>query len=207
LLFKALIHLARRESAQVLSTYDELAAVCMPRGIVQELQWAAPLRDRALVEMGEIERGLQQMDASVQAHMVMRSTLLRPYYLVLYAGGLLRANRIDQARAALDQSQACARETKQCAYDAEHARVLAEAHRAAGEETAAEASYRQAIDIARRHGARWLELRAAGRYANFLVSLGRTDEARTLLTLLVEWFTEGRETLDYLSAEGLLRTL
>jgi hypothetical protein len=139
--------------------------------------------------------------------MIMRSTLLRPYYLVLYAGGLLRANRIDQAKAALDQSEACSRETKQCAYDAEHARVLAEAHRAAGDQIAAEESYRQAIEIARRHGARWLELRAGGRYANLLVSLGRTDEARTRLAPLVEGFSEGRDTLDYLSAEGLLRTL
>ena len=58
-----------------------------------------------------------------------------------------------------------------------------------------------------RQGARWLELRAARGYAHHLVEHGRAAEARDLLQPIVAWFTEGRETMDYLYAEGLLRTL
>ncbi len=207
LLFKTFVHLARRESAQVLDLYDELAAVCLPRGIAQELQWAAPLRDRALVEIGEVERGVAQMDASLQAHTITRSKLLRPYYLVLYAGALLRARRIDDASKALEQSLACAYETKQCSYDAEHARLRAEVSRAGGRDDEAEAAYRRALEVSRRQGARWLELRAARGYADFLAGAARIDEARALLDPLLASFTEGRETYDYLAAEALARTL
>ena len=51
--------------------------------------------------------------------------------------------------------------------------------------------------------------RAAGRrgYAHHLVEHGRTAEARDLLQPVLSWFTEGRDTMDFLYAEGLLKTL
>jgi hypothetical protein len=36
---------------------------------------------------------------------------------------------------------------------------------------------------------------------------GRQAEARDLLAPLCAWFTEGFDTLDYLYADGLLKTL
>ena len=74
--------------------FDELSALCRAHGIAQELHWAVPLRGRALVELGDIERGLEELESSLEAHLNTRSTLLRPYYFVLYAGALLRARRV-----------------------------------------------------------------------------------------------------------------
>lgn len=126
---------------------------------------------------------------------------------MLYAGALLRARRIDDASKALEQSLACAYETKQCSYDAEHARLRAEVYRAGGRDDEAEAAYRRALEVSRRQGARWLELRASRGYADFLAAAARTDEARGLLDPLLASFTEGRDTYDYLAAEALARTL
>jgi len=135
------------------------------------------------------------------------SALLRPYYLVLLAGAQLRAGRLDRAQASLDESTRVAEATGQHAYDAEHSRLQAEVHGAAGAADAAERKYREALEIPRRQGARWLELRAARGYAHHLVEHSRAVEARTLLEPIRSWFTEGRETMDFLYAEGLLKTL
>ncbi len=207
LLFEALVHLARRDPRQVLRAHDELVAICEPRGIAQELHWATPLRDRALVELGEFDRGVAQMGESLKAHTITRSTLLRPYYLTLYAGGLLRARRFEDARAALREAETIANDTHQHAYVGEQQRLLAEILSASGRLNEAEVNYRRALEIARVQGARWHELRASRAYANFLAAMGRTAEAKALLEPMCDWFREGTQLLDYVAAEALLRTL
>lgn len=206
LLFNAIIHLARREPAHVCGVYDELAALCRAHGIAQELQWGAPMRGRALVELGQIDQGIEELRTGLAAHTLTRSALLRPYYFVLYAGGLLRARRFDEARAALDESRSVADATSQHAYDAEHRRLEAEVLLAQGDEAGTERVYRESLQIARAQGARWFELRSARGYATFLLGVGRADEARAVLGICDE-ITEGRQTLDFLYAEALYRTL
>ena len=76
-----------------------------------------------------------------------------------------------------------------------------------GNRDGAERSYREAFATANAQGALWLELRAARAFANFLAAAGRPDEARTVLQPTLERITEGRATLDYVYADGLLRTL
>ncbi len=207
LLFEIFVHLARRDATQVLRAYDELEAICLPRGIAQELQWAAPFRDRALVEMGHVERGLEQMVESLKAHTITRSRLLRPYYFVLYAGSLLRAGRLDEAQQALDEAASIATESSQHAYDAEHARLQAEVLIAMRQPEAAERMYQEAIRISRAQGARWLELRGARAYANYLAGVNRTSEARTVLEPVCAALSDGAGTLDFVAAEAMLKTL
>ena len=206
LLFSTMLHLARREPAQVLGVFDELSALCRAHGIAQELQWCAPLRGRALVELGHIDQGIEELKAGLAAHTLTRSALLRPYYFVLYAGGLLRARRLDEAQAALDESRAVADATSQHVYDAEHRRLEAEVLLARGDHEGTERTYLDSLKIARSQGARWLELRASRGYASFLLRVGRPEEAREVLRIC-EAITEGRDTHDFVYAEALLRTL
>ena len=63
------------------------------------------------------------------------------------------------------------------------------------------------LTTARMQGARWLELRAARGFANFLAATGRADEARQTLSPVWQQITEGHDTLDYVYAEALLKTL
>jgi predicted ATPase len=137
----------------------------------------------------------------------MRSALIRPYYLVLLAGAQLRAGLLDRAQASLAESTRVAEATGQHSYDAEHARLQAEVFAAQGAVDDAESKYREALHTSRVQGARWLELRASRGYAHHLVEHGRASEARALLQPILSWFTEGRDTMDYLYADGLLRTL
>ena len=136
-----------------------------------------------------------------------RPALLRPYYFFLFAGALLRSGLLARAPRALDEAAKVAADTGQHAYESEHARLQAELHSARGAFDLADASYQQALTVSRCQGARWLELRASRGYAHFLVGRGRAAEARDLLAPILETITEGRDTLDYMYAETLIRTL
>jgi predicted ATPase len=206
LLFSAVIHLARREPAEVCRVYDELSALCRAHGIAQELQWGAPLRGRALIELGQIETGMEELKAGMATHTLTRTALLRPYYLVLLAGGWLRARRLDEAQAALTESRRVANETSQHAYDAEHRRLQAEVLLARGDLEGTERTYLESLEIARSQGAHWYVLRSSRGYASFLLGVGRADEARQALSIC-DAITEGRDTYDFVWAEALLRTI
>jgi serine/threonine protein kinase/predicted ATPase len=207
LLFKTFVHLARREPQHVITAFDELSAVCTARGIAQELQWAAPLRGRARIELGEVEEGVRELQEGLAAHTLTRSALLRPYYFVMLSGGFLRAGRLDEAQRALDDSAASAEATSQRAYASEHARLQGEVLARWGDLDGADRWFAEGVRIAREQGARWLELRAARAHAHLLSKLERCAEARALLQPLVDTLTEGRDTLDYVAADALLQTL
>ncbi len=168
--------------------------------------WAVPLRGRALVELGDTQRGLDELASGLEAHLSTRSTLLRPYYFVLYAGALLRAREFDRAAQALVEAREMSDATNQHAYDSEQRRLEAEVCLKRGNRQDCEVLYQESLAIARAQGARSLELRASRGYASFLVNSGRAPEARGVLQIC-DWFTEGRSTKDFLYAEGLLKTL
>jgi predicted ATPase len=65
----------------------------------------------------------------------------------------------------------------------------------------------QALDLARRQGARSWELRATMSLAHLLRRQGRGGEARTLLASTYDGFTEGFETVDLREAANLLQAL
>ena len=71
----------------------------------------------------------------------------------------------------------------------------------------AEQCFRTAIEIARRQSARIAELRATTSLARLLNEKGRRDEARTMLTEIYNWFTEGFDTVDLKDAKALLDEL
>ena len=113
------MHLARRNPREVQRTYEQLAVVCHAHGIAQEIQWAAPLCGRALLELGDAKRGLRVLEEGLAAHTITRSALLRPYYFVLLAGALLRVKEYARAQRALDDARAVAVSTSQNAYASE----------------------------------------------------------------------------------------
>jgi adenylate cyclase len=71
----------------------------------------------------------------------------------------------------------------------------------------AEACYRQAVDIARRQGAKSLELRAVLSLSRLYHQQGKTEEARPMLAEIYGWFTEGFDTADLLEAKAMLKAI
>jgi predicted ATPase len=68
----------------------------------------------------------------------------------------------------------------------------------------AEAWLQQALDVARRQGAKSLELRAAMSLSRLWQQQGKGLEARGLLAPVYGWFTEGFDTADLQEAKALL---
>jgi tetratricopeptide (TPR) repeat protein len=208
MLFEIFARISRREPQEALTVFDQLATLCRSHGIAQELQWAVALRGRALIELGDMKQGFLELEEGLALHRKSRSALLRPYYLVLLAGGLIRLGRFEAAMGVLEEAATDAAATEQPAYESERARLEGTVFsRLGNREAEAEQAFRASLSIARAQGARWLELRGARAYADFLVNRGRTVEARTLLAPVLAWFTEGRTTMDYAYAEALLKTL
>jgi len=71
----------------------------------------------------------------------------------------------------------------------------------------AEASFRQAIEIARARQSKSLELRGVMGLARLLARQGKRDEARRLLAETYGWFAEGFDTADLKQAKALLHEL
>ncbi|MFN3347925.1 AAA family ATPase [Pseudorhodoplanes sp.] len=71
----------------------------------------------------------------------------------------------------------------------------------------AEASFKKAVQIAERQGARSFVLRAASGLAALLHSQGRSEEARRWIAPVYEGFREGYDTEDLTRARGLLTAL
>jgi tetratricopeptide (TPR) repeat protein len=108
MLFEIIVRLSRREPQEALTMFDQLATLCRAHGIAQELLWAAPLRGRALIELGETDAGFRELEEGIAVHRTTRSALLRPYYLVLLAGGLVRLRRYEDALRALEEAASVA---------------------------------------------------------------------------------------------------
>jgi predicted ATPase len=71
-------------------------------------------------------------------------------------------------------------------------------------EAQVEATWRHALDIARRQQARSWELRAAMSLASLWQRQGRPRDAHDLLAPIYGWFTEGYATADLQQAKDLL---
>jgi predicted ATPase len=71
----------------------------------------------------------------------------------------------------------------------------------------AETWLQRALDVARRHEAKSLELRVAVSLSRLWQQQGKQAEARELLASVYGWFTEGFDTSDLQEARGLLEAL
>ena len=69
----------------------------------------------------------------------------------------------------------------------------------------AETWLQRALDVARRQEAKSLELRAAMSLARLWQQQGKRTEARTLLTPIYAWFTEGFDTADSAGGQNAAR--
>ena len=71
----------------------------------------------------------------------------------------------------------------------------------------AEHCFRTAIQVARRQGGKFFELRATTSLARLLRDTDRRDKGRAMLAEIYNWFTEGFDTRDLKDAKGLLEEL
>jgi predicted ATPase len=156
-----------------------------------------------------------QMTRAMAAFEATGARWLRPYFQASLARTYAGEGRVEEGLAVIDEALREDAAGKAGFYRAELRRlkgVLALARlgkKAPAESTRAEseACFQEAIAIARRQGARSLELRAVIDLARLWRANGRAGEARRVLAEVYEQFTEGFETHDMREARALLAEL
>jgi len=151
--------------------------------------------------LGWIEESLARLHAA-------RYELLTTSFSLALSQGLVLDGRSSEALDLLDATiDQCARNGERL-FMPELLRTRAAALRSGGGgDQEAEMLLQQAIDWARRQGARAWELRAAIDLAGLRAVQGRGAEALGELGALLETFSEGHDTADYLAACGMLDDL
>ena len=198
------IHLYRGEAADAVSMGDEIIALSREYELKQETEWGRSFQGAALAALGRTNEGIDQLKDSLAVQQAIGSGLVRTAFLALLAEMLAGADRIDEGLQAVDEGFAHAEKTLEGGYLAELHRMRGELLRLSGNQIAAEASLRLAIDRAIEQRAKSFELRAATGLAKLLMSAGRREEARAVLAPVYGWFTEGHTTRDLTAARATL---
>jgi predicted ATPase len=121
----------------------------------------------------------------------------------------LGAHHYDQGLIALEEAIAAADKNHDHSHEPDIHRLEGELllRRDSSNASQAQTCFERAIEVARKQSAKSLELRATMSLAQLLRDTNRRDEARTILTEIYNWFTEGFDTADLKDAKALLDEL
>jgi predicted ATPase len=198
----------RRDVTETLELAEELQGLAADQGLLFHLAAASVLRGWALVERGRSEEGMAQIRQGFDTGGPTRAHL-RAHSLALLAEAWGKGGNFAEGLAVLAKALTGVEETGSRFYEPELHRLKGEFLLALDPENPAEAEacFRQAVAVARRHQAKSLELRATMSLARFWQRQGRRDEARAMLAAVYGTFTEGFTTPDLVDAAAQLTSL
>jgi predicted ATPase len=183
------------------------------------------MRGWALADQGQDAEGIAQMRKGLAAIQATGAALRQPYYLGLLAEASGPAGDLEGGLAMLTEALALVARTGERWSEAELHRLkgaLLLRSKARRLELAvspsdfgycallaeqADASFRQALEVASRQQAKSWELRAATSLGRLWQSQGKRKQALDLLAPIYAWFTEGFDTADLRDAKTLLDEL
>jgi class 3 adenylate cyclase/tetratricopeptide (TPR) repeat protein len=148
-----------------------------------------------------------QFSDALDAYWSSDSWLFAPILKTVQAEAFLNAGNLDGAGEAIGQAREVIALRGERWPEAETLRVEGDWHLKQSKKDLAEASYLQAIDIARKQEARSWELRAATSLAKLWADEGDRRKARDLLAPIQGWFTEGLDSPDLQDASTVLESL
>ena len=173
------------------------------------MTWGGTFRGWALALQGEGEEGIAQLRESLAALRDLGQETALTQYLAMLADAYGAGSQPEDGLQVLTEALELVDENGERAYEAELYRLEGELS-LQGKETqteAAEVSFQKALNVAREQEAKSWELRAAISLARLWQQQGKQSEARTLLTEIYDWFTEGFNTADLKDAKVLLEEL
>ncbi|MEX3962232.1 adenylate/guanylate cyclase domain-containing protein [Paraburkholderia sp. EG286B] len=206
LAYVAELHQFRREAPLVRERAEAALAVANEHGLPYWLAWGSILSGWARIEPGSLLEGIVQLREGLHAEQSAGGEEHRSYFLGLLADCQGRAGDVEGGLRTLKQAMAIVDATGERFYEAELHRLEGTMLQGASSEEA-QACFLEAIAVARAQGARSLALRAASSLARLWQRAGRADEARQVLSEVLDTFTEGFDTADLREAKALLDAL
>jgi predicted ATPase len=216
LYFGAVVGQYRREWRKVQRLAEALMALSAEQGFAQRLAQGRIMWGWTLVEQGQVGEGIAQIRQSMAAYGATGADLWRSHYLILLAEAYGKAGQVEEGLTALADAMTAVHRNRIYSNEAEIYRLQGELllRQAMGGNGSparppleAEACWHQALDVARRQGAKSLELRAALSLGWLWQRQGKRAAAHSLLADIYGWFTEGFETPDLQEAKALLEGL
>ncbi len=194
-----------RDWDAVLERVAKIEQLADQRELPLWVAYARVLRGQVFIHLGRIEEGIQLMTEGAAGFETTYATVYQ--WRIHYADALGLLGRADEALVMLTEIENGLNEAGWAMGAAELHRLRGEfllTRSAPGDAVVAEASFRDAIAVARNQHARLFELRAANALARLLDSSGRREEARVMLVDLYGQFTEGFNTNDLKETRALL---
>jgi class 3 adenylate cyclase/predicted ATPase len=197
----------RLEPQSLLQNADETLALATEHGFGFYRPVALTRRGWCLAALGRTNEGIPLLTAGIADLEKVGFILWRPWLLALLGDACRMAGQWQAALEHLAEALRVAEETGGRWFQAETVRLRGDVLLATGDRTGAEASYREAIVVARQQCAKLWELGAAMSLARLWRGQGRRSEARDLLASVYGWFTEGFATPILQEAKALLEEL
>jgi len=198
-----LICLFRRDAGAGLLRAAETITLSEENGFTGWLHAGRFFHGWSLCQLGQPDQGIAEMEA--EAGYRRRAGVSTAVLAESYA----RVGRIEEGLAWLNESLTHIERTGVKLELSEILRIKGEVllmrDRKANDD--AEACLRSALHEARMQEAKWWELRTSVSLARLLHDTNRRDEARTMLTDIYNWFTEGFDLPDLKDAKALLDEL
>ncbi len=172
------------------------------------LGWALAFRGRSLIALGQAQEGLALLTQGLAELRATGAVVNTPMLFTWLAEAHALLGQPAEARNCLAEAARIVETTDERVDEAEllH-RVPGDLLNAAGDRSAAERHYRQAIAVAERQSAKLFQLRASTSLARLWRDQGKRAEARDLLAPIYNWFTEGFDAPDLKEAKALLDEL
>jgi class 3 adenylate cyclase/predicted ATPase len=195
------------KSAQaLLPLAEEVLAISREHGFALPLAFGNIARGWCLGMMGQSSDAISLMEQALNKF-PRGANLGAPFHLIALAELYGKAGQPEEGLKRLAEAAELIEKTGERWAAAEMHRLRGMLLLSTNEQRAAEDSFKQALAVARRQGAKFWELRAATSFARLIGAQGKRNEARDLLAPIYGWFTEGFATPDLKEAKALLGSL
>lgn len=172
--------------------------------------WLAPAncgRGAALLQLGDTEAAIAQIRQGLDLYKAIGVFSSYAYYLTYLAAAYLQAGQPAEGLTVVDESLSFCDRYLTRFHESEALRLKGDLLLLQNDIEAGAACLRRALAAAQRNQAKSYELRAAMSLSRLWRTQGKTDEARSLLSGVYGWFTEGLETKDLRTARAMLAEL
>ncbi|MCP3958818.1 MAG: AAA family ATPase [bacterium] len=199
------LHVFRREPTATRELAHELVELANRHGFLFFIAAGMFLEGQALTAQSRAAEGLQMMSGGLDGVWASGMEVGRPRNLALLAEACGRSDLVEQGLSLIKEGLAAVEITGECHYEAELHRIEGELLLRSGvDDDEAEASFQQALTVARSQSSASLELRAAISLSRLWHRQDETSKARELLADAYGQFEEGFDTADLREAKELL---